>query len=158
MEFNPLLEIILGAMPSMVRYGARAAKEIIIEIGSDLPDPNDFEPNPRVLIKESGLLDSADLSFGGIDKKRAVQVIELANGKIQLPHDIRAIEDAGLKDAAFALESEGKAYSRFVFQRRYDPKAAIRDLFGSRAVDFYIRKTWIGYCPVNRCNHCGTYH
>jgi hypothetical protein len=112
--------------------------------------------DPKEVIRNSGLLEATGLGFPGIEKQRAMRLIRLSENS--LPVDIHAIEDSGLREAAIALESTDRAYSEFVNRRGIDPESAIERLYGSRAADLYIRKTWPEQKMFEAATLCGGHY
>ncbi len=141
MEADSVLNLVLALGTSVAKPAAKYAARLLKEMEARTQNNSDFR-TPKEIIKESGLLKAANLSFSGIDRERAMRVIELSDNN--LPADIPSIGDPGLREVAMALESIDYAYSQFVNARGVSPELARQQFYRSRAVNLYIRETWPG--------------
>ena len=142
MDTHPFLEFLVSLAPTLAKPVVKTVSKYLNEMLFDATKPRDPQPSPRQKIGKSGLLDAAELSFDGIDMRRALHVIDLANN--QFSPNIDEIGYPPLRNAAIALESEFHAYSTFLREWYLDPQSAIDGLYSSRAANLYIRKMWLG--------------
>jgi hypothetical protein len=142
METHPLLELALSIGPTVAKPVVKTVYSYARKLSEYAAEPIEFKRSPREIIRDSGLLSASELSLGGIDKHRAMHVINLANDGP--PRDIAEIGDPALRKAAIALESPDCTYSRFAKEWLDSPESAVKLLYGSRVVNLYIRKTWPG--------------
>jgi hypothetical protein len=106
-------------------YGAKKAKKKLDDI----------------LIQKSGLLELSNMDLDMVDRKRAMNVVELS--KAYLLFDIDEFPDAYLRRAARSLNQLCGVYSRFRKQVEHYPEPARNEFFRSWGVRIYIDKRYI---------------